>query len=200
MPLIDANALNCFYFALLLAGVLYAFFLMLAGGLHAIHLPALDIDLGGLHIPGLHAGHIDIGGAGHEVSLLSLSPISISAFVTSFGGIGLIATLGLGLGGLASVFWAAIGSAVIAIISHVLFFYLFIAPQASSALTTSDIVGQVGEVTVPIPASSVGEIAYIAMGERHTATARTADGSALARGALVMIESIAGTVLIVKPK
>lgn len=200
MPLIDANALNCFYFSLLLAGVLYALFLLVAGGLHSIHLPALDVDLSDLHLPGVHAGHIDIGGAGHEVSLLSLSPISIAAFVTSFGGIGLIVTLGFGAGALASIVWATLGSAVIAILSHVLFFYLFIAPQASSALTARDIVGHVAEVTVPIPPDSVGEIAYIAMGERHTATARAADGAEIPRGSIVTIESIAGTVLIVKRK
>ena len=198
MNLADFGLLNCFYFFLLIIGVLYALLLMVAGGLHAIHLPALHVDLSGLHLP--TAAHVDVGVSGHEVGLLSLSPISIAAFVTSFGGIGLIATLGFGVNSVISVIYSVVGSAIIAILSHFLFFYLFIAPQASSALKASDMLGHVAEVTVPIPMNNVGEIAYIAMGERHVATARSADGAAIPRGALVTIHSIAGTVLLVTVK
>jgi membrane protein implicated in regulation of membrane protease activity len=191
--------MNCFYFFLLLLGVFYAIMVMIAGGVHAIHLPAFHADLGGLHLPG--AAHLDVGGAaGHDVSLLSLSPISIAAFITSFGGIGIIATQGFGADSASSLVWAVGGSIVVAVVSHFVFFYAFIAPQASSALKTSDIIGQTGEVTVPIPANNVGEVAYVAMGERHTATARSADDREIARGALVNIEGLAGTVLIVRVK
>lgn len=199
MPLLDLGLINCFYFFLLMLGVFYAIFVMVAGGLHAIHIPTFDIDLSGLHLPG--TGHVDIGApAGHEVSLLSLSPISIAAFITSFGGIGLIATQALRVDSTASLLWAIGGALVVAAVSHLLFFYVFIAPQASSALKWSDIIGVTAEVTVPIPANGVGEIAYVAMGERHTATARSADGAEIQRGKLVVITSLAGTVMIVKIK
>jgi hypothetical protein len=162
-----------------MAGVLYAILLMVTGGMHAIHLPSLDVDLSGAHLPG--AAHVDLGGhPGSEISLLSLSPITISAFITSFGGFGLIATLGFGMNGVISVVAAVIGALIVAAISHFAFFYLFIAPQASSALT--------------------GEIAYVSMGERHLATARSADGTPIPRGTLVQIERLAGTVVIVSPK
>ena len=200
MPSLDISFLNCFYFFLLMSGVLYAIFVMIAGGLHSIHLPVFDIDLGHLHIPHVGAGHVDIGTGGHEVSLLSLSPIAIATFITSFGGIGLIATLGFRVGDVPSVVWAVIGSTVVAIASHFAFFYFFIAPQASSALQAGDMIGHIAEVITPIPATSVGEVAYVAMGERHTATARTADGTAIPRGSTVTIERIAGTLLIVKLK
>lgn len=193
------NLLNCFYLFLLLLGVFYAIMVMIAGGLHSIHLPGLHADLSGLHLPG--ADHIDISGmAGHDVSILSLSPISIAAFVTSFGGIGIIATQAFGADSAGSLVWAAVGSIVVALVSHFVFFYAFIAPQASSALRTSDVVGQTAEVTVPIANNGVGEVAYVAMGERHTSTARSADNKEIPRGALVSVESIAGTVLIVKLK
>jgi membrane protein implicated in regulation of membrane protease activity len=199
MPHIDISLINCFYFFLLLLGVFYAVMVMIAGGLHAIHLPALHADLGGLHLPGV--AHVDVSGAaGHDISLISLSPISIAAFVTSFGGIGIIATQGFGADSATSLVWAIGGSIVVAVVSHFIFFYVFIAPQASSALKTSDIVGQNAEVTVPIPANSVGEVAYVAMGERHTATARSADNKEIPRGALVSIEALAGTMLIVRLK
>lgn len=194
MVLPDIGLLNCFYLFLLMLGVFYALFLMITGGLHSIHLPSLDVDLQGAHLPG--TAHVDIGGApGHDVSLTSLSPISIAAFVTSFGGIGLIATLGLGWSAIASAAAAVVGSIVVAILSHFAFFYLFIAPQASSALKGSDIVGRVAQVTAPIPGNSVGEITYVSMGERHTAIARSSNGQPIARGAAVVIESITGTVV-----
>jgi hypothetical protein len=199
MPLLDLGLLNCFYFFLLMLGVFYALVVMIAGGLHSIHLP-FDIDLSHLpvHLPGadIHVG--DVGG--HEVSVLSLSPISIAAFITSFGGIGIIAAQGFGADAGTSLLWAIFGSIIVAIISHLLFFYIFIAPQASSALKPSDILGITAEVTAPIPGNSVGEIAYVAMGERHTATARSADGRTISRGAIVTIQGLAGTVMIVKAK
>jgi membrane protein implicated in regulation of membrane protease activity len=193
------------YFFLLMLGVFYAIMVMIAGGLHAVHLPGVHVDLSGLHLPGHMdtgpiAGHLDAGMAGHDVHLLSLSPISIAAFITSFGGIGIIATQAFGASSLASLVWAIGGSIVVAAISHLLFFYLFISPQASSALSARDMLGQTAEVTVPIAGNSVGEIAYVAMGERHTATARSADNRDIPRGALVKIEGLAGTVMIVKPK
>jgi membrane protein implicated in regulation of membrane protease activity len=199
MPHIDISLINCFYFFLLLLGVFYAIMVMVAGGLHAIHLPSLHADLSGLHLPG--AAHVDVSGAaGHDISLLSLSPISIAAFVTSFGGIGIIATQGFGADSGTSLVWAVGGSILVALVSHFIFFYAFIAPQASSALKTSDIIGQNAEVTVPIPANGVGEVAYVAMGERHSATARSADTKEIPRGALVSIDALAGTVLIVRLK
>ncbi len=199
MPHIDLSLINCFYFFLLMLGVFYAIMVMIAGGLHAIHLPALHADLSGIHLPGV--AHVDVGGAaGHDISLLSLSPISIAAFVTSFGGIGIIATQAFGADSASSLVWAVGGSIVVAVVSHFVFFYAFIAPQASSALKTADIVGQTAEVTVPIPANGVGEVAYVAMGERHTATARSADNKEVPRGALVNVEEMAGTVVIVRVK
>jgi hypothetical protein len=198
MPALDFGPLNCLYFFLLMVGVFYAIFTVIAGGLHSIHLPNFDVDLSGVHLPG---GHLDIGAAtGHDVSILSLSPISIAAFVTSFGGIGLIATQGFNASGTSSLLWAIGGSIVMALISHLAFFYIFIAPQASSAVQTRTLIGMTAEVTVPIPGNNVGEIAYIAMGERHTTTARSMDGTAIPRGAEVSIERIAGSVMIVKQK
>ena len=199
MPHLDLNLINCFYFFLLMLGVFYAIAVTIAGGLHAIHIPVLHADLSGLHLPTV--AHVNVSGAaGHDISLLSLSPISIAAFVTSFGGIGIISTQAFGADSSASLIWAIGGSIVVGLVSHFVFFYVFIAPQASSALKTADILGQSAEVTVPIAANSVGEVAYVAMGERHTATARSADNKEIPRGALVNIEGFAGTVLVVKLK
>jgi hypothetical protein len=198
MPHVDLSSLECFYFFLLMLGVFYALLVMVAGGLHTVHMP-LHVDFG--HLPIHLPGHIDVGGTpSADVSILSLSPISIAAFITSFGGIGIIATQGFRAGGAASLLWAIGGSIVVALASHLLFFYIFIAPQASSALKTSDVIGVTAEVTAPIPGDSVGEIAYVAMGERHVATARSRDRSPIPRGALVTVLELAGTVFIVDVK
>lgn len=196
MPAIDISSLQCFYFFLLMLGVFYALFVMIAGGLHSLDLP-FHLDLG--HLPGLPDVHVGDVGA-HDVSILSLSPISIAAFITSFGGIGVIALAAFHTDGGTSLVWAVVGSIAIAIVSHVLFFYLLIAPQASSALTARGILGITAEVTAPIPGDSVGEIAYVAMGERHTATARSKDGRPIPRGSIVTIDGFSGTVVIVKIK
>ncbi len=200
MPQIDPGLLNCFYFFLLMLGVFYALLVMIAGGLHAIHLP-IHVDFGHLpvHVPGLPDVHVGDAGS-TDVSILSLSPISIAAFITSFGGIGIIATQGFGASEASSVLWAIFGSILVAVVSHLAFFYGFVAPQASSAVRSSDLIGLTAEVTAPIPGGSVGEIAYVAMGERHTATARSQDGSPISRGSLVTIAGLAGTVMIVKRK
>ena len=200
MPDINPSSLECFYFFLLMLGVFYAVLVMIAGGLHSIHLP-IHVDFGHLpvHVPGIADVHVGDVGA-HDVSILSLSPISIAAFITSFGGIGIIATQGFRVDGGTSLLWAIVGSIVVAIASHLLFFYLFVAPQASSALTAGEVIGVTAEVTAPIPGDSVGEIAYVAMGERHTATARSKDGRPISRGSVVTIDGFAGTVMIVRPK
>lgn len=198
MPQVDLGLLNCFYTFLLLLGVFYALMVMIAGGLHAVHLPfSLDLSHLPVHLP----GHVDVGGVpSYEVGLLSLSPISIAGFITSFGGVGLIATQGFRADGPQSLVWAIAGALVVGVASHLLFFYIFIAPQASSAINSNDLIGITAEVTAPIPGNSVGEIAYVAMGERHTATARSSSGRDIARGALVTIAGLAGTVMIVQPK
>ncbi len=180
--LFDLSALDIFYLVLLLVGVVYAVFSLLAG--MDFDLP---FDLPGVEMPG-------------EISIASISPISIASFITAFGAIGIIATRGMGLPAMTSIIWAVIGSILVAIVAHALFFFIFIAPQASSAVKPNALIGITAEVTAPIPATSVGEIAYVAMGSRQTSQARSATGEAIPRGAAVIIESITGTVLNVRPK
>jgi membrane protein implicated in regulation of membrane protease activity len=180
--LFDLAALDIFYLILLAVGVVYALISLLAG---------MDFDLP-FDLPGLDVAH--------QVEIASISPISVAAFITSFGAIGIIVTRGMGLPAMTSVIAAVVGSLVVAIVAHALFFFLFIAPQASSAVRPGALIGITAEVTAPIPATSVGEIAYVAMGSRQTSPARSATGQAIARGTTVIVESITGTVLNVRPK
>jgi membrane protein implicated in regulation of membrane protease activity len=154
----------------------------------------MDIDLP-FHLPG---GDIDISGGGPE--FLSISPISIAAFVTAFGGIGLITARGLGMDPMTSLIVTVVGSILVALLAHALFFLIFIAPQASSHVKPGELIGLTAEVTAPIPADRLGEVTYVAMGSRQTAQARSATGQAIPRGTAVVIDSLTGTVLNVRPK
>src|SRR5438477_4694698 len=103
------DGLNCFYFALLGVGILYALVILITGGLHdfsgALHLPA---DFGGHHVPVL--------GAHGDTNVPSLSPITVASFVTAFGAFGIVGTQSFNVGGGASILFAAIGGLIVAAI------------------------------------------------------------------------------------
>ena len=209
--ILNTVGLTVIYLALLGVGVIYAVIILVGGAAHSFHLP-------GLHLPGvdLHVGshdipihvdttHVHPGGAdatvdNPKVGLPSLSPITISSFVTAFGGFGLIALGLLGTSPQMSLLWAGGGGLVLAIIAHFAFGYFLIAPQGSSDVRHSDIVGAVGQVTTPIPAGSIGEVSFVAQGGRVGYPAKSASGVEIARGTTVVIEQFVSGVVIVRPQ
>lgn len=185
------TTLNCVYFTLLIAGVVYAVIILIAGELH--------------HFGFGDGGHVDLSG-GHdisfdhgEVSVPSLSPVTIASFVTAFGAFGLIATGLFDASARASLLWAGAGALVVAAIAHFAFGYFLIAPQSSSEVRAEQVVGTTGEVTTPIAPGRVGEVAFVARGARITTSARAAGDQAIPRGTLVIIERVVGNVAIVRP-
>jgi len=205
--ILNSVGISIIYICLLGVGIIYAVLILIGTELHGIHIP-------GLHIPGfdMHVdGHtIDIGGhAGAPpdlgasidhpaVNVTSLSPITIASFVTAFGAFGLI---GLGLFDSTprgSLLWAAGGGFIIAVIAHFAFGYFLIAPQGSSEVRLNDILGSQAEVITPIPADSVGEIAFVAQGGRLTYTAKSANDTPIPRGSIVVIEKVIGGVALVR--
>jgi membrane-bound ClpP family serine protease len=98
------------------------------------------------------------------------------------------------------VLFALIGALIIAILSHFAFFYLLIAPQGSSDITQSDIVGATAEVTTPIPVGGMGEVTLVAQGGRISYPARSLDRVALPRGTTVTIIEMVGSVVAVRPR
>jgi len=184
----NSLGLTIIYLVLLGIGVVYAILILIGGGLSDIDLPgAPDIDL-------------DVGVDGAAGNLPSLSPVAIASFVTTFGAFGLIA---LGLFNVSpawSLAWAAGGGVVVAALAHFAFTYFLIRPQGSSEVRTQDIVGTVGEVTTPIPADSVGEVAFVAQGGRVRYPAKSATGAVIARGTTVVIEKLVSGVVVVRPQ
>jgi len=200
------------YLALLGVGVIYAVLILVGGALHDIHIPGIDlhldlgghdVDLGGHDLGGGHAGldiGAELGDSSHAVKIPSLSPVTIASFITAFGAFGLI---GLGLFNTSakiSLVWAAGGGLVVAIIAHFAFGYFLIAPQGSSEVQLKDVIGLTAEVITPIPADSVGEIAFVAQGGRITYTAKSEDGTAIGRGETVVIRKIVGGIAVVHPQ
>lgn len=188
--------LTVLYLALLGVGILYAIIILIAGSLHDIHLPWAD-----LHLGGVETGPIELGGVEHpEVSVPSLSPVTIASFITAFGAAGLIALGLFNTSAQWSLVWAVVGGLVMAVVAHFAFGYFLIAPQGSSEVRLKDIVGAVAEVITPIPADSVGEVAFVAQGGRVTYPAKSAAGTPIARGSTVVIESVISGIVVVRPK
>ena len=206
--LVGFSTLNCIYFALLGIGIIYAVIILIAGGLHEINLPHLDIDVGDVDIGGHHLPeipvHLDLDHAPSfdhgDVDVPSLSPITIASFVTAFGSFGLIAVYLFNVPDKVSLLWASGGGLVVAVIAHFAFGYFLIAPQGSSEITARDIIGLTAEVITPIPANGVGQIAFVAQGRRVTFSARSASGVPVSKGTFVSIQSFTGSVAVVRPQ
>lgn len=188
-PLAGLGGINCLYFSCLLAGGVYAVIILLTGAIQDVHLPHLDLGGGG------HVGDLD----GGTVKVPSLSPVTIASFITAFGAFGIISGQLLGASQGGTLLWAAGAGIVVAVLAHFAFGYFLIAPQGSSEVHESDVVGASAEVLVPVPADSVGEIALVAQGGRVTYPARSSTGVALPRGHPVIVDRVISGVAWIRP-
>jgi membrane protein implicated in regulation of membrane protease activity len=202
------GTVNCVYMALLTVGFLYALMIVIGGGLSNIDLPDVDIDVphfdlpGDVDIPDIHleVGHTDVGSFDHgTIEVSPLSPITIAAFITSFGGVGIVATQLFRVSPEMSLLWAMLGGVVTGGVVYLLYGRLLVAMQASSEVRQRELTGIVGEVIAPISTDGVGEISYVAKGSRISSPARSATGQAIPRGALVTIERVIGGTTLVRP-
>lgn len=175
-------------------GIIYAIIILIGGGLSHVDMPGIDIHL---DHPAVSGGDMDIGGS---IKTPSVSLPAIASFVTAFGGVGLIAQGLFNASDVGSLVAAAVGGLVVATIAHFAFIYFLIKPQGSSEVTMKDIVGAVAEVVTPIPADSVGEIAFVAQGGRVTCPAKSATGQNINRNITVVIERMVGGVAFVRPQ
>jgi hypothetical protein len=173
------------YVVLLAVGVLYAIVVLI--GSDIIDVPGVDFHLGDIHV-------------GEAIKIPSLSPIAIASFVTAFGAFGLIG-LWMGNGSeVVSLIWATIGGLLVAAGAHLSFTYFLIRPQGSSEVTRKDVLGAEAEVTTPIPADSVGEIALVAQGGRISYPAKSVTGEPIKRNTTVVVERLVGGIAFVRPQ
>jgi membrane protein implicated in regulation of membrane protease activity len=146
---------------------------------------------GGGH--GGHAqGHAEAGGGANDMPGFSpLSPTTLAAFVTAFGGFGMIfnsfeTTRSVWI----SAPLAALGAVGVAAGVFWLFNLIFRKTQGSSEGRVAALVGEAATVITPIAADGVGEIAYVQNGSRYSAPARAEGGATFASGATVKITRI----------
>jgi membrane protein implicated in regulation of membrane protease activity len=152
------------------------------------------------HVGG-SGGHAEAGADGSDMPGISIfSPTVISAFVTAFGGFGIIFT------NIPATSKAAISAPLAIVVALIvagglykLLSMLFRHTQGSSESHVARLAGTEASVVSPIPQGGVGEIAYIVNGTRYTAPARVETGAAIGNGKLVKITRVIGTQFYVEP-
>lgn len=145
--------------------------------------------------------HFDIGhGFDHDLGHGGpgfFSTRVLSVFITAFGGFGAIG-ISQGYGIFASSFFGFSGGVVLASVIYFFARFLF-AQQASSAISSADLVGRTAQVTVGIPSGGVGQVRCLVGESMIDKIARSRDGAAVPLNSLVKIEEIVGESAIVNP-
>jgi membrane protein implicated in regulation of membrane protease activity len=210
MSELNLDTLSCIYFAMFLLGFGYALFVVITGGLSDIDLPNVDIDIPQIDLPGdvdipgagVHVGGPDIPAGGldtPDIQVSPLSPITIATFITTFGGIGVLAVQLFGVDPAWSLLWAAIGALFLSGLMYLFYSQVLVRSQASSEVHRDEIIGLQAEVTVPIGETSPGQVTYLTKSGRMSSMARSLDGSAISRGQFVQIVRMVGQVALVQP-
>jgi membrane protein implicated in regulation of membrane protease activity len=148
-----------------------------------------------------HGGDIGTGGhaeAGYEHTgmpgMAPFSPTTIAAFITAFGGFGLILSrLPATKSPWVSAPLATVGGLLVAAAVVGLFGMIFNKTQSSSESRVAGLIGRNATIISPIPENGTGEIAYVQAGSRYSAPARSENGAAIAVGRTVTIKRVVGT-------
>jgi hypothetical protein len=206
-----------FCFLVGLGWLLVSLFLGEIFGDHDVDMGGHDVDIGG-HDVDIGAHDVDVGGhdfsvGGHEVDIgtdadfgdidaMQLSPFSplvVSTFLATFGGMGMI--VGYSYPSLAGL--TALPAAVVALIlagGVMVGFNKFSASvEGGSEAISSRFVGLTASVITPVREGGMGEISFVARGSRFVGAARSADGKALERNAQVLITDVQGSTYLVEP-
>jgi membrane protein implicated in regulation of membrane protease activity len=156
-----------FYLTCFALGFLFSLLSFLLGSLH-------------FHVPHHVGGHARGGG-------VRVNPVTLAAFLAWFGGIGYLLTR-------FSTIWFAVGLGI-AFLSGVTgagIIYLFLsrvlkAEAEGLDVEDFDIVGILGRLSVSIREGGTGELIYSHAGTRHTCGARAESGTAIQKGAEVVV-------------
>jgi membrane protein implicated in regulation of membrane protease activity len=127
-----------------------------------------------------------------------VSPRILSVFITAFGGAGAIATnYGLGVGPSSGIGFFS-GAAFAALIYY--FAKFLYGQQATTRVQTADVVGRPARVTVAIPASGVGQIRMQVGEEIIDKIAQSKSGEGIAANTRVVVETVLGEIVVVRPE
>ena len=187
------TTLNCVYFFMLLAGVIWTAIVLIGGAIASVDLPDIGVDVPNIDF---HVDH-DVSYDHGSVGVSPLSPITIASFVTSFGGLGLMGTQLLSISEPSSLFLAGVGAAAIAGGMFLFYSRVLVAGQGSSAVQLGNVGGKKAEIITPVPKNGLGQVALVTRGTRTTWAARSVDGEPIPRGAVVTIKTVTGNTAIV---
>jgi membrane protein implicated in regulation of membrane protease activity len=184
-----------FYLTCFVVGFLLSAIAFLAGGmrwhLHLPHLPHAGGHISGGPATGHGTGVVaHASGGSHPGQQTSVSPfnfVSFTAFLAWFGGTGFLITrfssLWFALGLLIALVAGVAGAAIV-------FFFLtriLISREENMDAANYEMAGVLGKISMPIRQDGTGEIIYSQAGTRRTCGARSEDGSAIEKGAEVMV-------------
>jgi membrane protein implicated in regulation of membrane protease activity len=173
------------YAICLVVGLTFTVFSVLAGHFFGGH---------DAHVAG-SGGHAEAGADTSDMPGISIfSPTIMAAFVTAFGGFGLIFTQFHATSPpMISAPLSILGGVVVATVLLVFFRAVFSHTQSSSESHVAQLIGAEANVITPIPENGVGEIAYVVGGTRYSAPARAENNALVANGKTVKITRIVGT-------
>lgn len=181
----------CFY-----TGVLYTVISFLLGQLLDFAGFGGDLDAGGDMDIDVDGG-IDLDGDLSGVPVSPLKPITIAAFVTVFGGLGMI-LLRSSYGPLLS---AAVAAASALLVSYILYRFIIVPlhrAQNTSAVSQAALIGSLAYATLLMEEGKFGKIRYTVEGNTYSAPAKSVDGKMIVKGAPVVIIDIKKNTFYVK--
>lgn len=183
------------YWISLIVGIGYTIVSFILGGIGGHG--HFDVGSGGDAMDG------DIGQGGHfagEANTMvfgPFSPLVIAFFLTCFGATGIILSSIKGMQAISLPF-SVVSGFVLAWLLIMVFNRFLGGMQSSSEVRIYSLIGVDAEVTVAIPPNGIGEIAYVAMGGRNVAPARSDSRTEIPRFAGVIISRIVGNMFYVK--
>jgi len=134
-------------------------------------------------------GDIDLDGDIFGLPVSPLKPIIIMSFITTFGGIGIIA-LNKGLGSITSLVIALSSGLLVAILLYNFVVVPLYKSQNTSAISKEELIGYNAKTKVSIIGNNFGSITYTINGNTYSAPAKSIDGMDIYVGEEVRIVSI----------
>ncbi len=182
-----------FYLACFAIGFLLSAVSFIAGGLHwHLHLPHLP-HVGGHvaagHAPAAHgnAGSSTVARGGNQAPVSPYNFVSLTAFLAWFGGTGFLITrvssIWFALGFLIAIAAGIVGAGIVFLfLSRVL-----VSHEENMDSADYEMVGVLGRISMPIRQNGTGEIIYSQAGTRRTCGARSENGTAIVKGAEIVV-------------
>lgn len=129
-----------------------------------------------------------------------LSPTNLSLFITGFGATGWFALKAAPWLGVLTIIPAVLVGMAVCNLFKAMIKFIMIRFTSTSHLRSWDVVGQVGEVLIPMTDGCMGEITYVVGSKLYSSTARpTKAGLTIPRGTKVLIVESNGPTVLVEP-